>query len=802
MNLTLGEKDDGAKGGERSTGRLLALTLASIFIVEAAIMLVLSHVYSSFADAVLVDAALLTAAVTPAVYLLLYRPLVIHLKERNRAEEALRKNAAHLAKSVNERTTELESANSRLEHELSMRTAAEARVAERVVLLEKLADLSMTLSGDPAEVFERIARMVGELIGVPVVCLSEVADGELRFMSVYSKGEVASDAGSCPIEGTPCATIERTKDFRVYDDVAAKFPGAPFLKTHNAFSYCGFPAIGTGGAVVSVLCLLDDKPHEFSTEDYSVLRVFAQRVAMEVERKKFLAERDRSAEALARSEDSHRMILDNVNEIIYKVVAGRGLPPMRMEFVSNKTRDILGYDPEELVTDPELWQGAIHPDDLPVVMESTRQVMARLSTGIREYRVRNKDTGRYLWVEDKVVPHACGEGGCTLLGVARDITAHKLSETVREAQVKKLEALRAIDMSISGSLDLRVTLNVIIEQALKLLEVDAVDILLYNRHDQRLQFASGTGFRTDALRHTSLEVGRSFAGRAALERRTVHFDDLDTLLGEFRRSKSFQMERFTTYYGVPLIAKGEVKGVLEIFNRSPVTADKDWVDFLDALAGQAAIAIDNSMLFDDLQSTNMELTLAYDETIEGWARALDLRDEETEGHSQRVTEMTLELAGRMRVRKNDMPHVRRGALLHDIGKMGVPDHVLLKPGKLTEEEWAVMRRHPVHAFNMLSPVNFLRPALDIPYCHHERWDGTGYPRGLKGEQIPLAARIFAVVDIYDAMTSDRPYRPALSREDVLEHIKGLAGTHLDPAVVEKFLEMKGRTKKTRKRLAS
>ncbi len=184
---------------------------------------------------------------------------------------------------------------------------------------------------------------------------------------------------------------------------------------------------------------------------------------------------------------------------------------------------------------------------------------------------------------------------------------------------------------------------------------------------------------------------------------------------------------------------------------------------------------------------NYELAQAYDGTIEGWSRALDLRDHETEGHSRRVTEMTLALARAFGASEEELVHVRRGALLHDIGKMGVPDSILLKPGPLTEEEWVLMRRHPVYAYEMLSEVSFVRPALEIPHCHHEKWDGTGYPRGLKNEDIPLAARLFAVVDVWDALRSDRPYRRAWPIERTRDHIAALSGTHFDPRVVDVFL---------------
>lgn len=209
-----------------------------------------------------------------------------------------------------------------------------------------------------------------------------------------------------------------------------------------------------------------------------------------------------------------------------------------------------------------------------------------------------------------------------------------------------------------------------------------------------------------------------------------------------------------------------------------------------AIADIAANAIHRTTLFENLEQAHEDLKQAYATTLEGWARALELRDMETEGHSQRVTTITLQLAKAMGINDDELVHVHRGALLHDIGKMGIPDSILRKPAPLTDDEWDVMRQHPVLAYNLLSPIDFLKPALDIPYCHHEKWDGTGYPRGLKGEEIPLAARIFAVVDVWDALTSDRPYRSAWTEEKTLSFIHEQSGGHFDPGVVAKFLEIK------------
>jgi putative nucleotidyltransferase with HDIG domain len=229
--------------------------------------------------------------------------------------------------------------------------------------------------------------------------------------------------------------------------------------------------------------------------------------------------------------------------------------------------------------------------------------------------------------------------------------------------------------------------------------------------------------------------------------------------------------------------------VLETFDLKPVVRSADWQEFLEALAGQAAIAIDNARLFSDLQQSTAQLVVAYDATIEGWSRALDLRDQETEGHTRRVTELTMALARAVGIPSANLVHVRRGALLHDIGKIGVPDNILRKPGPLNDEEWQVMRQHPVLAYEMLLPIPYLRPALDIPYCHHEKWDGTGYPRGLKGEAIPLAARLFAIVDVWDALRSNRPYRAGWDEARVFEYIRAHTGTHFDPAIVDSFLNI-------------
>jgi putative two-component system response regulator len=191
----------------------------------------------------------------------------------------------------------------------------------------------------------------------------------------------------------------------------------------------------------------------------------------------------------------------------------------------------------------------------------------------------------------------------------------------------------------------------------------------------------------------------------------------------------------------------------------------------------------------ELEAAYDALEQAYDTTIVGWSRALDLRDKETEGHSQRVTEMTVRMAQAIGLSSDDIIHVRRGALLHDVGKLGIPDAILHKPGPLTSEEWVIMRKHPEYAYEWLAPIEYLRPALDIPYCHHEKWDGSGYPRGLAGTAIPLAARIFALADVWDALRSNRPYREGWPIQRVRDHIIDAAGSHFDPDITPIFLAL-------------
>lgn len=356
-------------------------------------------------------------------------------------------------------------------------------------------------------------------------------------------------------------------------------------------------------------------------------------------------------------------------------------------------------------------------------------------------------------------------------------------------QLQRLQALHEIDRITTSGPELGQGLAAFVEAVRSGLGVDAASTFILGPSRKLLRLNGHSGFQHSAAPDLAVPVGAGMVGRAAAEGRVLMAQGKDGLLEAIEPTKAATLaaEGFLVVAAVPMVARGELRGVLFVGHRSLVEVSVDWLDALGEVATQGAILVDSVLLLSALQDSNRQLKETYDETIEGWSRALDLRDKETEGHSRRVTAITLLLAEAMGIDDAEREHMRRGALLHDIGKMGVPDAILQKPGPLSQDEWAVMRTHPVLARELLRPIAFLRPALDIPYSHHERWDGGGYPLGLKGLEIPLAARIFAVADVYDALTSDRPYRAAWSRKEALDHIREEAGTHFDPRVVAAFM---------------
>jgi HD-GYP domain-containing protein (c-di-GMP phosphodiesterase class II) len=436
---------------------------------------------------------------------------------------------------------------------------------------------------------------------------------------------------------------------------------------------------------------------------------------------------------------------------------------------------------------PEAFIGRVAGDVLPAgftdsLQASLRQLKA--ADGPVSFEYVSQQAGVKRWFEARLVRSSDGQ----VVMVVRDATRHRVAEEKVKSQLSRMASLRAIDQTIASSRDLRLALSVVLSQVTAELKADAADILLLNS-ENKLEFATGIGFRTETAQKRLLAPGQSLAGLVAEKREIVRVAELQQATSGPGGSPEFQGEDFRSYYGVPLLAKGRACGVMEILHRHPLEPDAEWLGFMEALAGQAALAIENASLLKELQHTHFELTLAYDTTIEGWARALDLRDRATEDHTQRVAAAAVKLARRLGLGNAGLVQVRRGAMLHDIGKMAIPDSILLKNGPLTADEWQEVRRHPQYAYELLSPIPYLADCLDIPRYHHERWDGTGYPYGMKGKEIPLAARLFAVIDVYDALTAARPYRPGWDPKLARDYMQQEGGKQFDPEISAEFLRM-------------
>ncbi|MBP1643639.1 MAG: putative sensor protein [Acidobacteria bacterium] len=359
----------------------------------------------------------------------------------------------------------------------------------------------------------------------------------------------------------------------------------------------------------------------------------------------------------------------------------------------------------------------------------------------------------------------------------------------RQASTRELATLLEVSKALAASLDLEVVMQTAIESAVAALELETGAIYLLDGDELRLGATTPPlpADFPDALRRARL-ADHAHLDASIRDGRPLFLADAASAPLTPAERAVVEARRLRSLLFVPLLLRGRALGAFIVGSQDGTRAiGEQQVDLCRMLAAEIALAVTNAQLFESVERARNELVAAYDATLLGWSLALEMRDEETNGHTERVTRATLELAAAMGLPATELPHVRRGALLHDIGKMVVPDRILHKTGALSPEEWEIMRRHPEHARAFLAKIDYLGPALEIPYCHHERWDGEGYPRGLRGEEIPLAARIFAVVDVFDALTSDRPYRAARSRSEALDYIREQSGRHFDPAVVSAFL---------------
>ncbi len=361
-------------------------------------------------------------------------------------------------------------------------------------------------------------------------------------------------------------------------------------------------------------------------------------------------------------------------------------------------------------------------------------------------------------------------------------------QTVR--RIDRLNALHLIDRTINASLDVNFTANILLSQVVQQLGLHAATLLKFNVASQLFSILATYQYPKQLI-PSIYQLENDPPRQAILERKIIWIENLREYTAPRRFFERSAAQGYLGYAVAPLISKGQIKGVMEMFCKEELHPSEDWLRFVQALVEQAAIALENAELFETLQRNQSQLSLAYDGLIEGFARALELRNAATPDHSRRVAEMTVRLARQFGFNEAALVNIRHGALLHDIGHLAVPEAILQKPASLTEEEWDIVHRHPEYAKEILAAIPSLQAAVTIPYCHHEHWDGNGYPRRLKGESIPLEARIFAVVDVWDALRSARPYRPAWSAEQTLNHLREQAGKQFDPRVVSAFVEISG-----------
>jgi HD-GYP domain-containing protein (c-di-GMP phosphodiesterase class II) len=358
---------------------------------------------------------------------------------------------------------------------------------------------------------------------------------------------------------------------------------------------------------------------------------------------------------------------------------------------------------------------------------------------------------------------------------------------VFELNQSQLGAFMGVGRVINSSLGLKQVLEEVMDRLVHLMQAERGFLLLKDEGGE-LKIETARGMEHESIQEV-FSLSRTIIRTVTDTGRPILTTNAQSD-PRFEQQLSVAAFQLRSILCAPLKLKDDLIGVIYVDHRGmPGMFRESDMGLISAFADQAAVAIDNARLFERLVAANEELEVAYDATLNGWVRALDLRDKETEGHTQRVTSLTVQLARYMGMNEGELIHIQRGALLHDIGKMAIPDAILLKPGDLTAEERGLIRRHPLFAYEMLKPIRFLHPAIDIPYCHHEKWDGSGYPRGLKEVQIPLSARIFSVVDVYDALTSNRPYRKSIEPEKVREYLREQAGIHFDAQVVDAFLRM-------------
>lgn len=697
--------------------------------------------------------------------------------------------------------------------DITARKQTEAALLRRTQQLEAIRDIGLELTAhlDLDDLLHFITSRAIELVKATSGGLALYRPERNLLEYVFYLGLEPPSMKAKPGEGVVGKVWESGRAMVVDDYAAWDEPSQGWVDTIGHGAVVAAP-IRWQDEILGVIVLDHNTPGIFDQDDAEILELFGAQAAVAIQNARlFQAEdrRRREAETLREvgliisSTTDHAQVLNLILEQLKRVVT---YDSAAVEIVDGDRLIIQAVDgvdhPEEVLATSFL----IEEDEFVHPILYGGEVVVRDDITAHDGWVSVPGTenvhswiGVPLQVQDRIIGlitidhHEVGfysqEDALVVSSFARHVAialenARLFEQAAR--RMDRLESLRSIDLAINSSLDVKISLNILLDAVMEQLKVDAAAVMLYNSDLQSLEFFLGNGFLDKRGKRTSLRLGQGLAGQVALKRKKLYIPDLSQHDEPIARKELF--EGVKAYYGVPLIAKGELIGVLELFHRKRIKTGLEWLSFLETLARQAAIAIDNASLFQEIQRSNLDLSRAYDTTLESWAHVLEQIQFEIEGHTGRVLKLTMRLASRLGIRGNEMTHVRRGALLHDVGKLGVPAEILRKPGPLTEEEWQAAKQHPVDAYQWLSSIQYLRPALDIPYCHHERWDGTGYPRQLAEELIPLPARIFAVVDSWDMLTHDCVYHDAWPKEKALEYIRDQARKRFDPRVVNAFLE--------------
>jgi PAS domain S-box-containing protein/putative nucleotidyltransferase with HDIG domain len=655
-----------------------------------------------------------------------------------------------------------------LEEQIFARKQAEEKIQRQNMRLKVLREIDTAiLAADSAEdIVGAALSHTRELIGCrrAAVALFDWGENEALMFGVRTMGESSIPQGArlplAPFQDL-IQTLSQNQPTIIGDLTVLPDPPPLFqnLIRDGLRSMCILPLFSQSSLIGS-FNMSSEIPGFFDEEKINLGCEVANQVAIAITQ-------SRLVESLRASEEKYSIIFDKSPFAIIL----RKMPGNTIVGVNDAFLELFGFTRADVIGKTSLELGITGAESPAKAMA---EFQARGSLHGFEV-VRSTKTGRRLdlalnwdWV-------TIG-GEKYILNTIQDITEQKLRGRERETLLALATALRAASNRAE-------MLPIILDQIISLLNLDGAALA-------SLDSASGEAIMElargglEAWSNLRIPPGQGITGIVMASGETYFTDNLASDPNIYRPDLTGGVLSAAC---APLIADRQTVGVLWITSQSRMQ-DAD-VRLLEGIANMAATALQRTTLFEQTVQYASQLSDAYEKNIEGWSRALDLRDKETEGHTLRVTALTLELARAMGIPEADIVHIRRGALLHDIGKMGVSDHILLKPGALTAEEMETMRQHPVFAYELLKPIEFLRDSLDIPWCHHEKWDGTGYPRGLKGEEIPLAARLFAVVDVWDALTSDRPYRQAWSKEKALDYLRQQAGRHFAPHVVELFLKL-------------